>query len=226
MKRPLITCSAAVFAYSLINMAIPRAHSWPAAPERIIAGFLWYPALILAVLLTLAGLRSLFIRETRNAGLTSILLCAPLLVHSSYLYSLDVAHDRENESDGILNVVAYNLLEYHRLYPDRFHYIGTDETVTADGFTAWLRQRGPAANPQGWLIQLRFRDDQIIDPWGNPLVFALDRNHDDVIDFRGYEVSISGVDPPFANGFNYTDAVAVDSSHYHGEYSHAHIEYK
>ena len=226
MKRLLITCSAAVFAYSMLNMAIPRVHDGYPAPERIIAGLLFYPVLILAVVLILIGLRSLFIRETRNDGLTSILLCAPLLVHYSYLLSLDAAHDREGESDGILNVVAYNLLEYHRLYPDRFHYVGTDETVTVDGFTAWLRQRGAAANPQGWLIQFRFRDDQIIDPWGNPLVLALDRNHDDVINFRGYEVSISGVDPPFANGFNYTDAVAVDSSHYHGEYSSAHIEYK
>ncbi len=225
MKRILLILSVTVCGFALIDIAIPRATSWPAAPERIVAGLLFLPALALAYVLVLIGVILIFRRGWRFVGIAAVAFSSPMIAHYFHLQSLVAAHDKQEEWEGVSNVLAKNLIEYHRLYPERFHYISTDETVHVDGFGAWIHERGPAANL--WPgMHFDYRADDLVDPWGEPMVFALDRNHDGYIDFLGYHLSVSHVEPPFSGGFSYSVAVAVDSTHDHSKYSFAHIEFK
>ena len=207
MKRTLLILSTAVFVFSLGLLGNSGGYGLAPSWSQLIAGVLFYPVLGLAALLTFFGFVCLFEKDLRVAGLVSILLCSGMLINWAVLKKRDTEHNQELTGDSTLFIASVAFLEYHRLYPDRFHFTNADETVVADGFPAWIVEHYPY--PTKSPVQLRFHDNQMVDPWNRPISFGLDRNHDGYIDFAGGHSSISGMEPPFQNGFDYDDAVGA-----------------
>jgi len=84
-------------------------------------------------------------------------------------------------------------LEYYRTFPERIHRIGSDEECTMDGFAEWFRDSYIAEHKRDWPEVQRmfsYRGNQILDPAGNPLCYAVDFNSDRVILFRGQKFDV------------------------------------
>lgn len=208
MSRILLIASVAVFAFSLFLLTVRRGAGWPSSDQFTAAIFFW-PFFLTAIAVTLIATFRLFTPDSRVSAIVCIALCLPLFLRYFYLRAEAAGNFNSGEWSNTAFVVGNALLEYHRLYPDRFHYSASDEATAVDGFAEWLQQRADTAVPTGWPVHLRFRRGHVLDPWGEPILYAADRNHDGYIDFFGRH-SISGTEPP---ALNYKHAVAVGLGH-------------
>lgn len=208
MNRVLLVASIAVFAFSLFLLSVRRTPAWPSI-EEYAAAILFWPFFLTAIVVTIIGILRLFSPGSRTTGAFCVLLCLPLFLRLFYLRAEAGGNRNASEWSDTAFVVGNALLEYHRLYPERFHYTGTDETTSVDGFGEWLHQRADTVIPSGWTVRLRFRGEHVLDPWRRPILYAADKNHDGYIDFLG-RGSISASVPP---SLDYKHAVAVGLGH-------------
>ena len=117
-------------------------------------------------------------------------------------------------------VLADHLLDYRERRPDEFRYLGSDEEVAVTGFADYLRNLGQSAVPQGSMTKIRTKGDQVLDPWGKPIRYGLDRDHDGYIDMQGQRALTSAVHPP---NLEYYVAVAVSLNHKDNEEFRPHV---
>jgi hypothetical protein len=215
MKQAIqLMLSTLILVFTLIVLGNHTGDGLPSG-SQIIIGLLFYPALVLAALLIIWSFITLFNRDERYSGIFSILLCTPFVLLSLHLWSKDKHHDKVMLWENTAYFCAKSLLKYHRLHPDRFRFAGVDEQVEVVGSSKWLQDEGTNAFPIGAPVKVKFRNDELIDLWGYPVAFGLDRNHDEYIDLQGQHSRIPvPVPAPSAPHLNlYTNAVAVSLTH-------------
>ncbi len=81
------------------------------------------------------------------------------------------------------------LIEYYRLHPDRFQYIGSDDEVRIDGFVEYAKAHSSVPGYPGSIfdcLNIKIKDDTIYDPWGEPVRFVKDRDGDAEISANGF----------------------------------------
>ena len=86
------------------------------------------------------------------------------------------------------NSLLFYVMAYYELHPDRFHLTGEADVVKIDGLTDYINGLSPpltwANCPPGWTDTsdlIKIKGDQILSPWGTPILFLLDTNGDGFI---------------------------------------------
>jgi hypothetical protein len=182
----------------------------------LILTFLYYPMIIASVIFFIIGACRMFDPSMRGAAMLVCLLSLSMPVVALFgKYGFVTARndDKSDDTEDYEQVVADRLLDYYMKSPSSFHYIGTDEEVEASGFADYLRKLGNAANPYPWEFEIKTQGNSVLDLWGKPLRFGLDRNHDGYIDMKRLHISVDGNAVP---NLNYRAAVAVVLSHKDG----------
>jgi hypothetical protein len=185
MKGLLFGTALTVFVYSLFLFTVRHTPSVPSIAE-IIAALLYWPALVGAVVVTLASLVWLALPRNRALGILCIVLCLPLLAGAGY----ERVKDGERERWGSWHQLAAQLTpllgEYYSTYPERFRYLAGDtEEVIINGFPEFAQARHPELKLAAAKGRRSLRD-----PWGDPVCFVVSRQDNETIDVRGMHADI------------------------------------
>lgn len=118
--------------------------------------------------------------------LVAILSCAPIQ-YGWYYWSVVYPEKgaemvKKNEAwDGMGRYLNPLLLAYRKQHPEKFRWLGPrkqDDSVEVDGFIEYLSSLHP---PSGFPV----RNGHLIDPWGNDIVLAANRDNDVEIHLGG-----------------------------------------
>ena len=119
----------------------------------------------------------------RRAFFGVAVLFLPLILDSYYeLHSYDQGKQEQTKRSQAANTASTInslLFRYHKLHPERFHYIATDDEVAVDGFTDFAR------SGTNKLSAIQVRDGQFLDPWGRIFHLALNRGKEKQISVCG-----------------------------------------
>lgn len=208
--RAAIVIAALCVAYTVIAMTF-RA---PPGPEINAAGLAialaFYPALILSGLLLLFGLFRFADRQSRTAAAFLILLSLPMPVMAASQVVSQLNRKRSSAWPGLAMALGDHLLDYHEKRPSAFEYLGDDEEVSVAGFGDYLAELNLEGGVSPAARRMRISGGEVRDPWGKPVRFALDRDHDGYISIGGGKVNTYHMNPP---NLEYQVAVAVFLSH-------------
>jgi hypothetical protein len=125
------------------------------------------------------------------------------------LTNLDYMWFRPGFGCDILN---YHLFEYTDRHPDRVKFEGDDEVATIEGFFDYLATVSPifVSGFGGDKYSLIFFRGAILTPWGDEILFLIDRNKDGYLTAFGDRRSVNEVSDPWKKeGFKYTKAVGI-----------------
>ncbi|WP_133797312.1 hypothetical protein [Prosthecobacter fusiformis] len=210
----LVVCALAAF--PIVN---PRHTAGSITPDELIAGLAFWPALAFSAFGVVAGLYLMItISEDRGLGVLWLLLGSALpLCVSSKKAAFDAAFDErhawfdQTSGAGALNFYIHQIIMED---PDAIHFIDDTEEVTISGLAERVRRDGSIYyhDHSGRTRPMQMDGDKILSPWGAPIRFAVDRNHDGFISAGGQKSSTRyGVADPFTYdpGYKYLRASAV-----------------
>ena len=110
------------------------------------------------------------------------------------------------------DILNYHLFDYTNRHPERVKYTGDDDVVTVDGFIEYLVSKSPfpVREDDGMTAALIFFDGRIFTPWGQEIVFLVDRKKDGYLTAFGERASVNEyADPWKKEGFKYSKAVGI-----------------
>jgi hypothetical protein len=83
--------------------------------------------------------------------------------------------------------------------------------VDVKGFIDFLRAKDLVSlHDDDAKDRIIYKENSILSPVGEPLIFLLDRHHDGYLYFRGQKTTVNGYENPWEQqGFGYTSAVGV-----------------
>jgi len=127
------------------------------------------------------------------------------------LTSLDYMWSRPGHGCGLLN---FYLFEYTDKHPDRIKFSGDDEVATIEGFYEYLLTKSPifvrGLDEDTNKYSLIFFRGAILTPWGDEIVFLVDRDKDGYLTAFGDRRSVNHqADPWKVEGFKYSKAVGI-----------------
>jgi hypothetical protein len=197
----LVVCALAAF-----PIVHPRHTAGSITPEELIAGLAFWPALAFSAFGIVAGLyRVIADSENRGLGVLWLLLGSVLPVCvSSKKATFDAAFDQryawfdQVSGGGAINFYIHQIMAEA---PDAVQFIDDTEEVTISGLAERVRRDGPVYyhDHSGRKRPLQMDGDKILSPWGAPVRFAVDRNHDGFISAGGQKAGTRyGVGDPFA----------------------------
>ena len=210
----MVVCALAAF-----PILYPRHTAGSITPEELIAGLAFWPALAFAAFGVVAGLYRLITdSENRGLGVLWLLLSSvfPIAV-STKKAAFDAAFDQryawfdQVSGGGAINFYIHQIMAET---PEAIHFIDDTEEVTISGLAERVRQDGPIYyhDHSGRKRPMQMDGDKILSPWGAPIRFAVDRNHDGFISAGGQKAGTRyGVADPFAYdpGYKYLSATGV-----------------
>jgi hypothetical protein len=208
--RTAVIIAALCAAFSVVAVA----YRDPGGPDVYLAGLAialaFYPTLIVSILLLAFGLFRLAEPRTRAAAAAVVVLSLPMPTVAVFGAASQNNRNKSSHWPGLAMTLADHLLDYHQKNPGAFKYLGSDDQVSVAGFAEYLAglDLDTKTSPVSSLIRAEGGD--VLDPWGKPIRFALDRDHDGYIELQGQRLNTSGVSPP---NLDYTVAVAVYLSH-------------
>ena len=128
-----------------------------------------------------------------------------------YLKSFNDNQRKGSEAEEEATRAGVYLMQYYWKHPDRFHYIGADDEVDVTGFIDFLRAKDLVSlHDDDAKDRIIYKENSILSPVGEPLIFLLDRHHDGYLYFRGQRTTVNGYENPWEQqGFGYTSAVGV-----------------
>jgi hypothetical protein len=214
-----ITFALVVCALAAFPIVYPRHTAGSITLHGVIAGLAFWPVLAFSAFGVVAGLyRIITDSASRGLGVLWLLLGSilPLCV-SSKKAAFDAAFDEryawfdQTSGAGKLNFYIHQIM---REDPDAIHFIDDTEEVTISGLAERVRRHGSIYyhDHSGRKRRMLMDGDKILSPWGVPIRFAVDRNHDGFISAGGQKASTRyGVADPFAYnpGYKYLRASAV-----------------
>jgi hypothetical protein len=106
----------------------------------------------------------------------------------------------------------YHLFSYTEKHPDRVTFTGEDEVANIKGFVDHLAAISPiiVLDHVGTPFSLLFFNGKILTPWGDEIIFVVDRNKDGYLSAFGEKRSVNHyADPWKLEGFSYTKAVGI-----------------
>lgn len=170
------------------------AYPFPSTVE-IVIGYLYVPVMLTGGAILISGIVNVFRGRDRWMWILSCVMCLPLC--TSFGMGIISQNNRKKSSSWpqIGMFLRDRLLEYHEAYPERFHYLGEDEEVEVNGFGDYVNTKKSEINP---MLQsyVRVRTGRVLDPWGEPVRYGLDRNHNGYISIAGRNVDTDYVSPP------------------------------
>ena len=170
------------------------AYPFPSTVE-IVIGFLSVPVMLTGGAILIIGIANAFRGRDRWMWLLSCVMCLPLCI---YFGNGIISQNNRNKSRSWPQLGMFlrdRLLEYHEAYPERFNYLGEDEEVEVKGFGDYVNTKRSEINP---MLQsyVRVRTGKVLDPWGEPVRYGLDWNHNGYITIAGRNVITDHVSPP------------------------------
>lgn len=170
----------------------------------MVLGLLLYLTVIAATVIFTIGAFQLLQKGGRKNGAILCTLCGPLVIGALTVFMMGKQEDKLRLWGGTGFFISERLMEYHERTPGAFHDLGSGEEVSVAGFGKYLESiRGEHAFE---MTNIRTKSDRVLDLWGNPVRFALDRNHDGYIEMAGRKFSTDHIDPP---SLNYKIAVGI-----------------
>jgi hypothetical protein len=193
---------------------------WILAAEEhpLVASLCYWPSFLFASLISLRGIVQ---RRALGLNLTILILALPGLYYGlritwyPHLKELTEFRDNSRMGDEEFNEacqVNRLLMDYYIHFPDRFHYVGSDDQVAVIGFVDLLKSKQLFVTDgiDGRRDQFQFKGNSILNPIGEPLIFLLDRHHDGYLRFQNLKQTVNGWANPWqAPHFSYSSAVGV-----------------
>lgn len=168
----LVVCGLLSTVYCFVAAGTQHTPSVPSAREMNIALTFW-PVFILSGVALVDAVR----RGRKSGDLTYFCVAfvfLPTIVYGAYgIYNVQRVRQDEGKqwkTVGISRAINPLLVQYHELHPDRFHFGGTDDEVTVDGFSDFVRSQSSALP-----ASIEIKDGRLIDPWGRPFHLAVNR---------------------------------------------------
>lgn len=175
---------------------LPKGDSYPAPgiAEWAVA-LLYAPVMLASASLLIAGIVNLFRGKNRRVWIFCTVMCLPACVSLGQTVVSQHNRTKSRSWPQIGMFLRDRLLEYYEAHPERFHYIGEDEEVEADGFGDYVDAKKPEI---GSTLRpfLTVRSGKVLDPWGERVRIGIDRNHDGYIRIAGKSVITDHVVPP------------------------------
>jgi hypothetical protein len=207
----LLTTAAFLLLF-LIFLLVPlpkgAGYPFPSTPE-LVRSFLAVPVILSASGMFVVSLFQLMRKGRNPKWLACLLMTFPyaVLLLVSLVKGGITARNREQFTSwpGLGMYLRDQLVEYHKIHPERFTYIGLDEEIRVSGFGDFLEKKAVRPEPHIWAT-VKIRDEEVIDPWGNTVRFGMDRDHDGYIDVEGRKHHTDHVNPP---SLDYQVAVMV-----------------
>jgi hypothetical protein len=156
-----------------------------------------------------------------------LVFCLPMIAYFSYrpqyFYMKGYQGDQKliAEFGEAQTSLLYYLMTYYNLHPDRFHTTGDADVVKVDGFSDYLHSLTP---PLTWVNcdprtfqdssdPIVIKGDQILAPWGSPILFLLDTSGDGFIKTPTQKVTVNEYEDPWQRPhFNYKVAVGITTN--------------
>lgn len=106
----------------------------------------------------------------------------------------------------------YHLFSYTDKHPERVKFPGEDEVANVEGFVDYLTAISPITvlDNDRKPFSLLFYNGKILTPWGDEIIFLIDRDKDGFLSAFGEKRSVNHyADPWKLEGFTYTKAVGI-----------------
>jgi hypothetical protein len=110
------------------------------------------------------------------------------------------------------DLLNYHLFDYTDRHPDRVKFSDDSEVASIEGFVDYLATKSPifVRGMDGAKYSLIFFREGILTPWGDEIIFLIDRNSDGYLKAFGEQRSVNHfADPWKMEGFKYTKAVGI-----------------
>jgi hypothetical protein len=197
-----LLATAAFLLIFLIFLLVPLpkgpGYPFPSTPELVLS-YLAIPVVISAVGIFVISLFQVMRKGRNPKWLACFLMTLPHAVFLSVSLvkgEITARNDKKYTSWPHLGMYLRDqLVEYHKIHPERFSYIGSDEEIRVSGFGEFLEENASMPEPHIWKT-VKIRDGEIIDPWKNPVRYGMDRNHDGFIEVEGRNYGTDHVNPP------------------------------
>ena len=207
----LLTISAICLVF-LVFLLVPlpkgAGYPFPSAPELVLS-FLAIPVILSAFGIFVVSLFQVIGKGRNPKWLACLLMTLPnaIFLSVSLVKGTMTAHNKGKFSDWprLGMYLRDQLVEYHKIHPECFTYTGSDEEIRVSGFGEFLEKKASRPEPDIWET-VKIRGGEVIDPWGNPLRYGMDRDHDGYIEVDGRKHHTDHVSPP---NLDYKAAVMV-----------------
>lgn len=207
----LLTTAAVLLAFLLLLLApLPKGpgYPFPSRPELVISS-LAIPAVISALGIFVVSLVQVMRKGRSQKWLACLLMTFPyvVLLSVSLVKGGITAQNRAMFTSWprLGMYLRDQLVEYHKIHPERFTYVGLDEEIRVAGFGDFLEKKATRPQADVWAT-VKIRIGEVVDPWGDLVRFGMDRDHDGYIDVEGRKQSTDQVSPP---NLDYQVAVMV-----------------
>ena len=110
------------------------------------------------------------------------------------------------------DVLNYYLFDYTDQHPESVRFLGGDDVATVDGFVEYLASKSTiiVKDEDGNKACLVFFHGAVLTPWGQEIVFLVDRKKDGYLSAFGERASVNEyLDPWKKGGFKYSKAVGI-----------------
>ncbi|MES2596310.1 MAG: hypothetical protein V4662_13280 [Verrucomicrobiota bacterium] len=209
--RNSITIGLFVCALAAYPIANPRHTAGSVTPEELIAGLFLWPGLAFSAFGIGAGLYSCITgSKSRAFGLLWCLLGSALPVcFLTNAADFDAAFDERYawfdsiSGGGRINFYIHEIMVET---PGAIHFMDDTEEVTVSGLVECMQRDFPLyyRDHSGRKRLMKIDGQHILAPWGKPVRFAIDRNHDGFISAGGQKAgTCCGVADPFTYNPNY-----------------------
>ena len=110
-----------------------------------------------------------------------------------------------NQSGLGCGKVNYHLFSYTEKHPERVKFTGEDEVANVEGFVDYLAAISPITarwGENGITFSLLLHEGKLLTPWGDEILFLVDRNMDGYLSAFGAKCSVNHfADPWKLEGF-------------------------
>jgi hypothetical protein len=207
----LLTIAAICLVFLIFLLApLPKGpgYPFPSAPELVIS-FLAIPVILTAFGIFVVSLYQVMRKGRNSKWLACLLITLPYAVFLSVsLVKGTMTANNRGKFVSWPRLGMYlrdQLVEFHKIHPECFTYIGSDEEIRVSGFGEFLEKKASRPEPDIWGA-VKIRSGKVIDPWGNPVRYGMDRDHDGYIEVEGRKYCTDHVSPP---SLDYQAAVMV-----------------
>ncbi len=221
MHRLLPILGFSTLVYTILNIntqSYSISHGWNVDWGYLLLQLLYWPAVVVAWLCAIASLVFLREKRTRIVAFVSLLLVGPMVGYSLYYpefstlkkwHHEQALKERWFQSAQMLNHLLFKFLQDH---PEAISWPGKDEQIDGEPFRKYLSQQGSLRySAFGRRYSIDVTNKEVLTPWGDPVLFGVDRDGDGYISFAGKRGSLkAGHANPWADGgFYYKAGVGV-----------------
>jgi hypothetical protein len=163
----------------------PKHEAGWASPSELLAGLLFWPVMITSVILIILSICLSPLK--RPLGAVTLTFCLALVFPVSLLARIttlsiskainDAESARRENWYQYDTLLLPKIISYVVDYPERVSYPYKDDRAEIQGLGNYLRNQG---------VTVSTKENDIIDPWGNPIWVIMDHDNDMQLKFEGH----------------------------------------